>query len=145
MDQARIKHLEFIQNIIARMNSNSFQIKNWSVVIISAILTISISRDSFYILLVALLPIVLFWCLDAYYLTQERRFRELYKEAANTETELKLFAMDISPFKKRGASLSKSFNFKNYLLFLHWYGINNHGYILFNSMCQEVSDEKSIF
>ena len=36
MEQERIQHLEFIQNIINRMNSNSFQIKEWMIMIVSA-------------------------------------------------------------------------------------------------------------
>lgn len=32
----KIKHLEFIQNIINRMNLNSFQIKEWMIMIVSA-------------------------------------------------------------------------------------------------------------
>lgn len=36
MEKETIKHLEFIQNIINRMNLNSFQIKEWMIMIVSA-------------------------------------------------------------------------------------------------------------
>lgn len=36
MGKEKIKHLEFIQNIINRMNLNSFQIKEWMIMIVSA-------------------------------------------------------------------------------------------------------------
>lgn len=36
MEKEKIKHLEFIQNIINRMNLNSFQIKEWMIMIVSA-------------------------------------------------------------------------------------------------------------
>ena len=38
MSEDKLKHLEFIQNIITRMNTNSFLIKGWAVTIASAIL-----------------------------------------------------------------------------------------------------------
>ncbi len=100
MDQEeKIKYLEFVQNIVTRMNNNSFQIKNWCVITVSAIFTISISKENFYILLVALLPIILFWFLDAYYLTQERRFRGLYDQAIKKESSLGAFEMNTSSFR----------------------------------------------
>ena len=44
-----IKHLEFIQNVITRMNTNSFQIKGWSIVVVSALLAIYAStKDNFF-------------------------------------------------------------------------------------------------
>jgi hypothetical protein len=36
----KIKHLEFIQGVITRMNANSFQIKGWSVTITAALLAL---------------------------------------------------------------------------------------------------------
>lgn len=98
MGPKRIKHLELIQNIITRMNNNSFQIKNWSVITISAIFTILISQKNFYFLLVTLLPISLFWFLDAYYLMQERKFRGLYNKVLHGDKDLKLFEMNTNSF-----------------------------------------------
>lgn len=40
-----LKHLEFIQNVITRMNTNSFQIKGWTVGIISAALAVYASTQ----------------------------------------------------------------------------------------------------
>lgn len=34
---ARLKHLEFIQKAVQRMASNSFTLKGWSVVLVSAL------------------------------------------------------------------------------------------------------------
>ena len=80
MEQERIQHLEFIQNIINRMNSNSFQIKEWMITIVSALLALYASSDNVTYVFVAIVPTLLFWYLDAYYLQQERKFRELYKD-----------------------------------------------------------------
>ena len=37
MEADKIKHIEFIQDTITRMNVNSFQIKSWNVTILSAL------------------------------------------------------------------------------------------------------------
>ncbi len=96
MSSEKIKHLEFIQNVITRMNTNSFQIKGWSIVIVSALLAIYASTKNNYFFLAAVFPTLIFWFLDAYYLNQERKFRGLYNDVAGVTDEpkeIKLFAM----------------------------------------------------
>ena len=96
MDDNKIKHLEFIQNVITRMNNNSFQIKGWMITITSAILALYASTKNRDFVLVAMLPVFLFWFLDSYFLTQERKFRGLYNDVAGVSKnpqEIKLFAM----------------------------------------------------
>lgn len=39
MDEAKICHLEMIQNVITRMNSNSFLLKGWSITIFVGLFT----------------------------------------------------------------------------------------------------------
>ena len=80
MEQEKIQHLEFIQNIINRMNTNSFQIKEWMITIVSALLALYASGDNVTYIFVAIIPTFLFWYLDAYYLQQERKFRKLYDD-----------------------------------------------------------------
>ncbi len=78
------------------MNGNSFQIKSWTVAIVSALLAIYAATKNTSFVLVSLFPTVVFCFLDSYYLMQERRFRGLYNDVAGiTETpkELKLFEM----------------------------------------------------
>lgn len=96
-----VKHLEFIQGVITRMNSNSFQMKGWMVVIVSALLAIYADKQNGLYALFALLPVFVFWGLDAYYLQQERKFRGLYNDAAGLTKEpnkntIELFAMPIN-------------------------------------------------
>ena len=94
--QDKIKHLEFIQGVVTRMNSNSFQMKGWMVVIVSALLAIYADNNNGLYPLFALLPTFIFWGLDAYYLQQERKFRGLYNDVAGISEkpkEIKLFAM----------------------------------------------------
>ena len=96
MTDMQLKHLEFIQNVITRMNSNSFQIKTWAVTLTSALLAIFASTKNDYFVLVSIFPAVILWFLDAYYLTQERKFRGLYNDVAEIceqPKQIKLFAM----------------------------------------------------
>ncbi len=96
MSPEQLKHLEFIQNVITRMNTNSFQIKGWSIVILSALLAIFASTKNNYFFLAAAFPTLIFWFLDAYYLNQERKFRGLYNDVAGVSEnpiDIKLFAM----------------------------------------------------
>jgi hypothetical protein len=95
MSPDEIKHLEFIQNVITRMNTNSFQIKGWSIVISSALLAIYASNQNNYFFLAAVFPTLVFWFLDAYYLNQERKFRGLYNDVAKVTSNnaIPLFAM----------------------------------------------------
>lgn len=94
MKEEEIKHLEFIQNIITRMNTNSFQIKGMAVTIVSALLAIYASEKNPDFILITIFPLILFWFLDSYYLTQERKFRgvcnDLLKDNPNN---LKPFEM----------------------------------------------------
>ena len=78
----KIKHLEFIQSTITRMNQNSFQIKGWMITLVSALLALYASSERVVYILIAIVPAVVFWFLDAYYLQQERRFRGVYNDVA---------------------------------------------------------------
>ncbi|MFR5617412.1 MAG: hypothetical protein ACLTJ5_00520 [Clostridium sp.] len=82
MMENKIKHLEFIQSTITRMNQNSFQIKGWMITLVSALLALYASSERVVYILIAIVPAVVFWLLDAYYLQQERRFRGVYNDVA---------------------------------------------------------------
>lgn len=113
MTEEKIKHLEFIQNVITRMNTNSFQIKGWNVTIVSAILAIFASTKNIYFLLSAIFPSVIFWFLDTYYLMQERKFRGLYNDVAgisDNPKSIKLFAMPPDLYTK---DTDKKYSFWN--------------------------------
>lgn len=82
MMENKIKHLEFIQSTITRMNQNSFQIKGWMITLVSALLALYASSERVVYILIAIVPAVVFLFLDAYYLQQERRFRGVYNDVA---------------------------------------------------------------
>lgn len=96
MEAEKIKHLEMIQNIITRMNTNSFQIKGLAITIIAALLAVYASTNKLDFIIIAIFPAILFWSLDTYYLTLERKFRGLYNDVAGvTENpkSIKIFEM----------------------------------------------------
>jgi len=78
MQEDLAKHLEIIQSIITRMATNSFLLKGWTVTLTAALFALAAKDSNLRFVLVALLPAMSFWGLDAYYLRQERLFRNLY-------------------------------------------------------------------
>lgn len=107
MEAATMKHLEFIQVVITRMNTNSFQIKGWMVTIMAAVLAMFASTKNHWFVLCGLPPTFLFWCLDAYYLTQERRFRGLYSDVAGiSQPPQQLSAFEMRPDLYSGGKYS---------------------------------------
>jgi len=94
--EKKLKHLEMLQNIIDRMADNSFSLKGWSVVLVSALFALAASDSNTYFVYLAYLPSIMFWILDGYFLWQERLFRKLYDRVrAASESEID-FSMDTS-------------------------------------------------
>lgn len=97
--EKKIKHLELIQGIINRLSSNSFMLKGWAVTLVAGIFAISSKDADKMYFLVAYIPVIVFWVLDAYYLRQERLYRCLYDEVrTKQETEID-FSLDPSSLK----------------------------------------------
>ncbi|CAL2083465.1 conserved membrane hypothetical protein [Tenacibaculum dicentrarchi] len=96
----KLKHLEFIQNTITRMSTNSFTVKGWSVAIITALFAFSAneSNKNYAYLVYFIAPF--FWYLNAFFLMQERRYRELYNEVRLKKNNVIDFSMDASKFNK---------------------------------------------
>ena len=118
MDEREIKQLEFIQNIITRMNTNSFQIKGMTAIVISAILAIYASEKDPHFLLITIIPLPLFWFLDAFYLQQERKFRGLYDNwVQGNSQKLRIFDFNIGLFKGGKYSFWSSFRSRTISVF----------------------------
>lgn len=88
MTADRLKFLEFIQNIITRMNANSFQIKAMCVVVVSALFAVYAANSNKAIIYVSFIPLILCCFLDMYYLWQERKFRVLYDEVRKGKSDI---------------------------------------------------------
>lgn len=102
-----IKHLEFIQITIVRMAANSFVIKGWTVTLVAAILAFTSKDANANAASIALIPAVMFWSLDAYYLKTEREFRTLYDQVRQSPPKDDLdvdFSLDVSKLKTKTPS-----------------------------------------
>ncbi len=101
----RRKHLEFVQNVITRMNTNSFQIKGWVIALVSALLALAAANipqsTSKVMVFVSILPIFPFWILDGFFISKERKFRKLYKKLISSTETTPLFSMNINEFNSK--------------------------------------------
>lgn len=70
-----LKEVDLIQNIIKRMASSSFMIKGWTITLVVVTLLL---KDENSKVLIAYIPLIVFWYLDSYFLWQERMYRKLY-------------------------------------------------------------------
>ena len=71
-------HLTILQDTIRRMADNSRSCKMWCVTLVSAILVLVARVGDANHAFIALLPTLLFFVMDAYYLALERSFRVAY-------------------------------------------------------------------
>ncbi len=70
-------------------------LKGWSVTVVSALFALAAHYANERFIVVALYPALAFWILDAYYLRQERLFRDLYDMVRQDTTKsITPFSMD---------------------------------------------------
>lgn len=98
---AKHKHLEFIQGVVNRLAANSFQLKGWSVVLVSAIFFLLGRGGAPELVAIALIPVFFFWGLDGYFLWQERLFRDLYDYVRVLKDDAIDFSMETRLFRKK--------------------------------------------
>lgn len=79
IDSESARHyISLLQENINRMAANCTSCKNWLITIVSALFALQLlNSDLKPYLWISLIPTVLFLLLDAYYLGQEKRFRDL--------------------------------------------------------------------
>jgi hypothetical protein len=94
-------HLQMILGVVNRLSQNSFLLKGWSVVLVSALFALAASDRKLYFIYLAYFPAIAFWVLDGYFLWQERLFRALYDHVRGLKDEEIDFAMDTSIIKNR--------------------------------------------
>ena len=92
----KIKHLEFILVVINKLSTNSFLLKGWSVVLVSALIALSANNTNAQFIVLAYIPAIVFWGLDGYFLSVERVYRKHYERVRMKILEDIDFSMDIS-------------------------------------------------
>lgn len=100
--ESKIRHLEMIQTVISRMASNAFLLKGWTVTVVVGLFAFAniAEMESRYILL-AIIPTLIFWVLDGFFVEQEFLYRELYRSVTKLPESKVNFSMETKSFKKR--------------------------------------------
>lgn len=87
MTEDERNYVNLLNDAINRMASNSANVKSCLVAIVAALMAVQMpNKDNAYVILSALLPTFLFYWMDCYYLSLEKRFRNLQTAFINKET-----------------------------------------------------------
>lgn len=105
-ESIRIAHLTMLQGVISRMGSNSFTLKALSATFGSAAVAVMASAEtpSPYYAVAAIVPMIIFWLMDAQYLRYERAYRNLYDHVRKGE-EIEAYSLEATPFMADTASV----------------------------------------
>jgi hypothetical protein len=104
-------HIVQTQSIVSRMAANTFQVKTWLIGILSALVVVesksifaqagSDNTMSVEMNLFLFLPILCFWYLDAFFLSTEKLYRELYKWVVQNRPVTDKYLYDLNTFKRK--------------------------------------------
>lgn len=87
ISDGRIKHMDMVQAVVARLGGNGFVIKGWAITVAGAFQGFGITREIGWLALAGVVPTVLFWFLDASFLRSERSFRMLFERVRIGDAE----------------------------------------------------------
>lgn len=114
----QIKHLEFIQLVITRMNVNSFFLRGWSVTLVAALFAFAAKDINIEYVIITYISTPLFWILDGYYLSQERKYRDLYNKIRLTEEKDVNFDMNATIMNSsKNSWISSIFSITNLIFY----------------------------
>lgn len=100
-------HITAVQAIINRMASNCASCKTWCITLVSAILVIGFDKEKGNpkYFLIASIPVILFFILDAFYLSLEKILRKSHEDFVGELTET---TIDDTKIKKSIFSFSNN-------------------------------------
>lgn len=101
LSETQIRHLEAIQGVINRMNSNAFTLKALAGSLTAAVIAYAaaVQTADSGLVWAGIVPVTIFWLMDAQYLRQERLFRKLYDAVRKGEVS-EPFDMGFSRYNK---------------------------------------------
>ena len=110
------KEIDIVQAVIKRLANNSFLIKGWMITVVVVTLLLKCTTNLPFL---ALIPLFMFWLLDAYFLKQERMYRELYKWVVENRlsSDENMLDMNADRFEKNVASIPKTMLSKTLSMF----------------------------
>ena len=80
------------------MAGNLFFLKGWAITIIAGLSGLSAKDTDINMILIALFLAIIFWVLDGYFLSQERKYRDLYDGVRKLDEKDIDFSMDTRPY-----------------------------------------------
>ncbi len=116
-----IEELKILQGVINRMAQNSLECKKWTLALAVGVLSLKIEAISnSYGLCVLGVLLACFYLLDAYYLAQERSFREQYRWLIKNrlKTDERLF--EVFPAHQTCQSMQLLSAMRSFSLFPYW-------------------------
>ena len=99
-----LKEIDIIQEIIKRMAFNSFMIKGWAITLVVVTLLLKGTKHQ---VLIAFIPLLVFWFLDAYFLWQERMYRKLYDWVISNRLKTDEYLFDMNAYRFKNTIQSK--------------------------------------
>ena len=101
--QLRLGHLNMVQGVIGRVAGFSATVKNFSIILAAAAVAVNVAEDQRGFPWIAFAAVLLLLIIDAYYLAQEKAFRELYNEIAerplSEASDLRIKRPPLEPFR----------------------------------------------
>lgn len=94
-----VKHMEFVQAVVARLAAASALVKAWCLTVATATLGYAWTKNADEIAWVAMFVVTMFAFLDVRYLREERKYRTLYEEVRLGKADC--FDMDARPCGER--------------------------------------------
>jgi hypothetical protein len=82
------------------MAGNLFFLRGWTITLIAALFAFFVKDANTDFIFVVYFPVIIFWILDGYFLSQERLFRALYNHVRKLDEKEIDFSMNTDDYKK---------------------------------------------
>ena len=91
-----LKEIEIIQDIIKRLDSHQFMLKGWAITLVVVTLLL---KGNEYQVLIAFIPLLVFWFLDAHFLRIERMYRKMYEWVISNRLKTNEHMLDMDAYR----------------------------------------------
>ena len=102
-----IKSLEFLQNIIARLNNNSFSVKVFATTIFGLLITLYIEKKDILFIYICLVCMIVLALMDSLYLCNERKFSKIYSNIIKSSKDKDLEVKIVNYLYKKGFQIDE--------------------------------------
>lgn len=102
-DYQLMDHLKLIEQQIQRMADNSFKVKNWALTVVGGALLYWLKEETpkdnmIWLCVLIVMATIIFWWLDAYYLTLEKGYRKLYVDVQKSPDPDHTYSLNIRKY-----------------------------------------------